>query len=110
MKMHCAVAPAADVFTACATSPRTLFYILNIPPPTTDQSAETQFTIRKVVWTARLEQSTPIERKNIQALVNAMSIAAWCPKENAYGGVSQIMEREAVWKQEQEPAQEVEES
>ena len=104
------MALGADVFTACAAAPRTRFSTLNIPQPTADQSVETHFTVRKVVWSARLEQSTPIETKNIQAVENSMSIAAGRLMENAYGGVSQIIEREAVWKQEQEPAEEVEES
>jgi NAD(P)H-hydrate repair Nnr-like enzyme with NAD(P)H-hydrate epimerase domain len=64
----------------------------------------------KVVWSAGLEQSAPIERKNIQALMNAMSIAAGRLMENACGGVSQVIERETAWKQEQGPAQEVEET
>ncbi len=104
------MALAADVFTACAAAPRTRFSVLNIPPPSADQSAETHFTVRKVVWSAGLEQSAPIERKNIQALMNAISIAAGRLMENAFGGVSQVIERETACKQEQEAAEEVEET
>ena len=39
-----------------------------------------------------------------------MSIAAGRLMENAYGGVSQVIERETACKQEQEAAEEVEET
>ena len=55
----------------------------------------------KVVWSARLEQTVPIQGGNVQGAVEAMNIAAERLLQNAYGGISQVLEHEIAQKQQQ---------
>jgi ABC-type uncharacterized transport system auxiliary subunit len=58
----------------------------------------------KIVWSARLEQTSPIERNNVQATVDAMNIAAERLLQNAYGSISQVVEQGVTQKPQQEQA------
>ncbi len=53
----------------------------------------------KVVWSARLRQTAPIERNNVQAAVDAMNIAAERLLQDAYSGISAVVEKEVAQKQ-----------
>jgi ABC-type uncharacterized transport system auxiliary subunit len=55
----------------------------------------------EVVWSARLEQTVPIERKGVRGVVDAMNIAAHRLLQNAYSGISQVVEHKMAQKQEQ---------
>jgi ABC-type uncharacterized transport system auxiliary subunit len=59
----------------------------------------------KVVWSERLEQREPIQQNNVQGAVNAMNIAAEHLLQNAYRGISRVVEKEVAQKQQQEQAQ-----
>ena len=59
----------------------------------------------KIVWSERLEQTEPIQRNNVQGTVNAMNIVAEHLLQNAYQGISRVVEQEAGPKQQQEQAQ-----
>ena len=54
----------------------------------------------KVVWTARLEQTMPVEGNNVQAAVDAMNLAAERVLQNAYEGISKVIEHGVAPKQE----------
>jgi len=58
-----------------------------------------------VAWSERLEQSDPVQQNNVQGAVNAMNIAAEHLLQNAYQGISRVVEQEAAQKQQQEQAQ-----
>ena len=64
-----------------------------------------QIPENKVVWSARMEQTEPIERKNVRAVVDAMNIAAEHLLQNAYGGISKVVEQQVAQKQGQEQEQ-----
>ncbi|MGA8182061.1 MAG: ABC-type transport auxiliary lipoprotein family protein [Terriglobia bacterium] len=59
----------------------------------------------KVVWSERLEQREPIQQNNVQGAVNAMNIAVEHLLQNAYGGISRVVEKEVAQKQQQGQAQ-----
>lgn len=59
----------------------------------------------KVAWSERLEQTEPVQRKNVQGAVNAKYITAEFLLQNAYPGISRIVKQEAGQKQQQEQAQ-----
>lgn len=48
----------------------------------------------KVVWSARLEQTAPIEQKGVRGVVSALNVAADRLMQNAYVGISQVVEQE----------------
>jgi ABC-type uncharacterized transport system auxiliary subunit len=50
----------------------------------------------KLVWSARLEQTEPIQNNNVQGAVDAMNIVAERLLQNAYGGISQVVEQEVA--------------
>ena len=52
----------------------------------------------KVVWSARLEQTAPIEKDNVKAAVEAMNLAAARVLQGAYGSISQIVEHQVAQK------------
>lgn len=56
----------------------------------------------KVVWSARLEQTEPIQKNNVQGAVDAMNIVAERLLRNAYGGISQVVEQRAAETHKQE--------
>lgn len=56
----------------------------------------------QAVWSSRLEQTEPVHKRNVQGAVEAMNIAAERLLQNAYGGISQVVEREDVQKQQHE--------
>ena len=58
----------------------------------------------KVIWSARLERTAPIESNDPRAAVDAMNIAADRLFEDAYSGISQVVKHEVALKQEQEQA------
>lgn len=55
----------------------------------------------QVVWSARLKQTAPIEKKGVRGLVDALNIAADRLMQKAYGGISQVVEHEFAQTQEQ---------
>lgn len=55
----------------------------------------------KVVWSARLEQAAPVEKKKVEGFVEAMNVAAQRLLQQAYAGISQVVEHEAAQQQEQ---------
>ena len=55
----------------------------------------------KVVWSARLEQTAPIEKKGVRGVVDALNIAADRLLRNANSGISQVVEHEFAQKQEE---------
>lgn len=58
----------------------------------------------KVIWSARLEQAEPIQQSNVEGAVDAMNIAAERLLQNAYTGISKVVERTAAETHEQEQA------
>ena len=54
----------------------------------------------KVVWSARLKRTAPIERNNAEAAVEAMNVAADRLFEDAYSSISQVIEHQVALKQE----------
>jgi ABC-type uncharacterized transport system auxiliary subunit len=58
----------------------------------------------KVVWSARLEQTEPIQENNVQGAVDAMNIVAKRLLQNAYGGISQVVEQKVGETHKQEQA------
>jgi ABC-type uncharacterized transport system auxiliary subunit len=58
----------------------------------------------KVVWSSRLEQTVPNQGGGVRGAVEAMNIAAERLLQNAYGAISQVVEREVAQKQQQEQA------
>ncbi len=58
----------------------------------------------KVVWSARLKMTAPIEKDKEEAYVDAMNVAADRLFKDAYSGISQVVEHEVEVKQEQEQA------
>lgn len=52
----------------------------------------------KVVWSERLEQTEPIQGNNVQGAVSAMNIAAEHLLQNAYGGISQVVDKQVAHK------------
>jgi len=59
----------------------------------------------KVVWSERLEQTEPIQQNNVDGAVNAINIAAAHLLQNAYRGISRVVEQEVAQKGQQEQAQ-----
>ncbi len=55
----------------------------------------------KVVWSARLEQTSPIKEEKVPEVVDALNVAADQLLRNAYSGISQVVEHEFAQKQEQ---------
>lgn len=55
----------------------------------------------KVVWSARLEDAAPIQKKNVRGVVDALNRAAAQLMQKAYAGISQVIEQESGQKQEQ---------
>jgi ABC-type uncharacterized transport system auxiliary subunit len=55
----------------------------------------------KVVWSARLKSTAPIDGNDPEATVNAMSIATDRLFEDAYSGISQVVKHEVAVEQEQ---------
>lgn len=55
----------------------------------------------KVIWSARLEETAPIEGKKVRGVVDALNTAAERLLQKAYGGISQVVERKLAQKQEQ---------
>jgi ABC-type uncharacterized transport system auxiliary subunit len=55
----------------------------------------------KVVWSARLERAAPIEGNGVRGVVDALNNAADSLLQNAYSGISQVVEYEFAQKQEQ---------
>jgi ABC-type uncharacterized transport system auxiliary subunit len=53
----------------------------------------------KVVWSKRLEQTEPIQGDNVQSAVDAMSAAAVRLLQNAYGGISRVVEHKVAQNQ-----------
>lgn len=53
----------------------------------------------KVVWSARLTDTEPAQKNNVQGIVNAMNAAAERLFQQAYGGISQAVESNASQKQ-----------
>jgi len=56
----------------------------------------------KVVWSARLEQTEPVETKKVQAYVEAMNVAAQQLLQQAYAGISQVVEHQAAQMQQKQ--------
>ncbi|HEX5413827.1 MAG TPA: ABC-type transport auxiliary lipoprotein family protein [Terriglobia bacterium] len=52
-----------------------------------------------VVWSSRLEQTEPLQKSDVQGAIEAMNAAAERLLHNAYGGISQALERENTQKQ-----------
>jgi len=53
----------------------------------------------KVVWSARLEDSEPIQNDKIQGVVDALNRAAAHVMQKAYAGISQVVDHEFAQKQ-----------
>ena len=47
----------------------------------------------KVAWSERLEQTEPVQQDNVRSAVNAMNIAAERLLQNAYQGISRVVEQ-----------------
>lgn len=59
----------------------------------------------KIAWSERLEQTEPIQQNDAQGAVNAMNVAAERLLQNAYQGISRVVEQEAGQQQQEEQAQ-----
>ena len=55
----------------------------------------------KVVWSARLEETAPVEKKKVESFVEAMNVAAKRLLQQAYAGISQVVEQEAAQQKQQ---------
>lgn len=53
----------------------------------------------KLIWSARLEETEPIEKKKARGVVDALNVAAEHLMQRAYAGVSQVVEREYAQEQ-----------